>query len=206
MQTPFANGSISFSLCKCPNNFDWDCSKLSVKKLRFRLLQKRRKVRVFVRKGIWKNIISYYSSAFTINSQPRRRGVRSHSVLIFLRSEYDSWWKLCLAISKYKRSCRLRLNFWINRGVTEANVLNAYLSCKFPNLDSSQEYSSGSLIRDDERVYEETILCKTSLCIKVNWIFLQKWNNGTCTKLTWASIKTFTKWKMNLVWGIFPLI
>ena len=55
-------------------------SRLPVKKLR-RLLQKRRKVRVFVWKGIWKNIISYYSSAFTINPQPRRRSVRSHSVL-----------------------------------------------------------------------------------------------------------------------------
>ena len=30
------------------------------------LLHRRRKVRVFVWKGIWKNIISYYSSAFTI--------------------------------------------------------------------------------------------------------------------------------------------
>ena len=55
-------------------------SRLPVKKLR-RLLHKSRKVRVFVWKGIWKNIISYYSSAFTINPQPRRRSVRSHSVL-----------------------------------------------------------------------------------------------------------------------------
>ena len=55
-------------------------SRLSVKKLRH-LLHKRRKVRVFVWKGIWKNIISYYSSAFTINPQRRRRSVRSHSVL-----------------------------------------------------------------------------------------------------------------------------
>ena len=55
-------------------------SRLPVKKLR-RLLHKRRKVGVFVWKGIWKNIISYYSSAFTINPQPRRRSVRSHSVL-----------------------------------------------------------------------------------------------------------------------------
>ena len=51
-----------------------------VKKLR-RPLHKRRKVRVFVWKGIQKNIISYYSSAFTINPQPRRRSVRSHSGL-----------------------------------------------------------------------------------------------------------------------------
>ena len=50
--------------------------------------------------------------------------------------------------------------------MTEANVLNAYLSCKFPNLDSSQDYSSGSLIRDDERVYEEMILCKICFCKK----------------------------------------
>ena len=49
-------------------------SRLPVKKLR-RLLHKRRKVRVFV----W--IISYYSFAFTINSQPLCRSVRSHSVL-----------------------------------------------------------------------------------------------------------------------------
>ena len=55
-------------------------SRLPVKKLR-RLLHKRRKVRVFVWKGIRKNIISYYSSAFTINPQPRRRSVCSHSGL-----------------------------------------------------------------------------------------------------------------------------
>ena len=58
-------------------------SRLPVKKLR-RLLHKRRKVREFVWKGIWKNIISYYSSAFTINPQPRRQSVRSHSVLLEL--------------------------------------------------------------------------------------------------------------------------
>ena len=38
-----------------------------MKKLR-RLVTQRRKLRVFVRKGIRKNIISYYFSAFTINS------------------------------------------------------------------------------------------------------------------------------------------
>ena len=58
-------------------------SRLPVKKLRH-LLHKRRKVRVFVWKGIWKNIISYCSSAFTINPQPRGRNVRSHSVLLVL--------------------------------------------------------------------------------------------------------------------------
>ena len=58
-------------------------SRLPVKKLR-RLLHKRRKVREFVWKGIWKNIISYYSSAFTINPQPQRQSVRSHSVLLEL--------------------------------------------------------------------------------------------------------------------------
>ena len=58
-------------------------SRLPVKKLR-RLLHKRRKVREFVWKGIWKNIISYYSPAFTINPQPRRLSVRSHSVLLEL--------------------------------------------------------------------------------------------------------------------------
>ena len=52
-------------------------SRLSVKKLR-RLLLKKRKVRVFVWKGIRKNIISYYSSASTINPQPRYRSMRSH--------------------------------------------------------------------------------------------------------------------------------
>ena len=46
-------------------------SRIPVKKLRC-LLQKRTKVRVFLWKGIRKNIISYYSSAFTINRQPRR--------------------------------------------------------------------------------------------------------------------------------------
>ena len=58
-------------------------SRLPVKKLR-RLLHKRRKVREFVWKGIWKNIISYYSPAFTINPQQRRLSVRSHSVLLEL--------------------------------------------------------------------------------------------------------------------------
>ena len=58
-------------------------SRLPVKKLR-RLLHKRRKVREFVWKGIWKNIISYYSSAFTINPQPQRQSARSHSVLLEL--------------------------------------------------------------------------------------------------------------------------
>ena len=56
-------------------------SRLPVKKLR-RLLHKRKKVRVFVWKGIWKNIISYCSSAFIKNPQPRRRSVRSYSVLL----------------------------------------------------------------------------------------------------------------------------
>ena len=55
-------------------------SGLSVKKLRH-LLHKRRKVRVFVWKGIRKNITSYYSSAFSINQHSRRRSVRSHSIL-----------------------------------------------------------------------------------------------------------------------------
>ena len=81
-------------------------SRLPVKKLR-RLLHKRRKVRVFVWKGIWKNIISYYFSAFTINPQPRRRSVRTDSVLSVLLSQFRprdaltriillSFHKLCL--------------------------------------------------------------------------------------------------------------
>ena len=48
----------------------------------FRMLHKRRKVRVFVWKGIQKNTISYYSSAFIINPQPRRRSVCSQSILL----------------------------------------------------------------------------------------------------------------------------
>ena len=64
-------------------------SRLPVKKLR-RLLHKRRKVRVFVWKGIWKNIISYYSFAFTINPLPRHRGVRPHSLLL-QRIKSISW-------------------------------------------------------------------------------------------------------------------
>ena len=56
-------------------------SRLPVKKLR-RLLHKRRKVRVFVWKGIWKNIISQYSPAFTTNPLSRHRSVRPHSVLV----------------------------------------------------------------------------------------------------------------------------
>ena len=55
-------------------------SRLPVKKLR-RLLHKRRKVRVFLWKINWKNIISYYFPSFKINRRQRRRRVRSHSVL-----------------------------------------------------------------------------------------------------------------------------
>ena len=56
-------------------------SRLPAKKLRH-LLHESRKIRVW--KGIWKNIISYCSSAFTINPQPRGRNLRSHSVLLVL--------------------------------------------------------------------------------------------------------------------------
>ena len=44
-------------------------------------------------------------------------------------------------------------------GVTTTNVLNAYLSSKFSsNLDQfARGYDRQSLIRDDERVYEEMI-------------------------------------------------
>ena len=72
-------------------------SRLPVKKLR-RLLHKRRKVRVFVWKGIWKNIISYYSSTFTINPQPRHRSVRPHSVLL-QRIKSISW---CSIVGDYR--------------------------------------------------------------------------------------------------------
>ena len=48
------------------------------------LLHNRRKVRVFLWKGIRKNIISYYSSAFSINPQPRRRSVRSHKSVFLI--------------------------------------------------------------------------------------------------------------------------
>ena len=57
-------------------------SKLPVKKLR-RLLHKRRKVMVFVGKSMRENIISYYSSVFTINPKPQRRSVRFHSIASF---------------------------------------------------------------------------------------------------------------------------
>ena len=44
-------------------------------------------------------------------------------------------------------------------GVTTTNVLNAYLSSKFSsNFDQfARGYGRQSLIRDDERVYEEMI-------------------------------------------------
>ena len=72
-------------------------SRLPVKKLR-RLLHKSRKVRVFVWRGIWKNIISYYSFAFTINPLPRHRGVRPHSVLL-QRIKSISW---CSIVGDYR--------------------------------------------------------------------------------------------------------
>ena len=56
-------------------------SRLPVKRLR-RLLHKRKKVRVIVWMGIWKTIICYCSSAFTIHPEPRRRSARSHNVLL----------------------------------------------------------------------------------------------------------------------------
>ena len=62
-------------------------SRLPVKKLR-RLLHKSRKVRIFVWKGIWKNIISYYSSAFTVihNHAPTATtSARSNSVLLLFK-------------------------------------------------------------------------------------------------------------------------
>ena len=48
------------------------------------MLRKRRKVRVFVWKGIRKTIISYYSSAFIIiiNPQPQCQSVCSQSILL----------------------------------------------------------------------------------------------------------------------------
>ena len=55
-------------------------SRLPGKKLRH-LLHKRRKVRVFVWKGIRKKYHFLLFSALTINPQPRRQSARSHSVL-----------------------------------------------------------------------------------------------------------------------------
>ena len=79
-------------------------SRLPVKKLT-RLLHKRRKLRIFVWKGIWKNIISYYSLAFTIYRQPRPRSVRSHSVLFSIK-----YLKGCYLINTIKgRVCILVL-------------------------------------------------------------------------------------------------
>ena len=80
-------------------------SRLSVKKLR-RLLLKKRKVRVFVWKGIRKNIISYYSSAFTINPQAQRRGVPSHSdpTLCLLYS---------IPLNRSKPDCSIWLTTWL---------------------------------------------------------------------------------------------
>ena len=52
-------------------------SRLPVKKLRGLEHKRRKVIRVFVWKGIRKNIISFYSSIFTINSQPRNRSLRS---------------------------------------------------------------------------------------------------------------------------------
>ena len=78
-------------------------SRLPVKKLRH-LLHKRRKVRVFVWKGIWKNIISYYSFAFTINPLPRHRSVRPHNVLL-QRIKSICW---CSIVGDYRFSCSKR--------------------------------------------------------------------------------------------------
>ena len=55
---------------------------IAIKSAVRRLLHKRSKVKGICMKGDRKNIISYYSSAFTINPEPRHRSVRSHSVLL----------------------------------------------------------------------------------------------------------------------------
>ena len=63
------------------------------KKLRS-LWHKRRKVREFVWKGFRKNVISYYSSTFTINPQPRRLRLRSTAscfVTFWLLGYFSSW-------------------------------------------------------------------------------------------------------------------
>ena len=65
--------------------------RLPVKKLRG-LEHKRRKVKVFVWKGIRKNIISFYSSIFTINSQPRHRSLRSIASWCWLDPLLGSRW------------------------------------------------------------------------------------------------------------------
>ena len=65
-------------------------SRPPVNKLR-RLLLKRRKVRVFVWKGIRKNIISYYSSTLTINSTTTRCwSARYHSILLLTDYQHCS--------------------------------------------------------------------------------------------------------------------
>ena len=55
---------------------------IAIKSAVRRLLHKRSKVKGICMKGDRKNIISYYSSAFTINPEPRHRSVRSHSILL----------------------------------------------------------------------------------------------------------------------------
>ena len=87
-----------------------------------------------------------------------------------------------------------------NSSVTWANTMpTLVINCRVVLI-----YSIARLICHDEIVYEEIIFCKTSLCIKsIDHSFTK---NRTCTKLTWATIKPFTKWTLNLVWGIFPFI
>ena len=53
------------------------------------------------------------------------------------------------------------------------------------------------LICDDQRIYEQITFCKTSLCIKVNCIFLHKLT-GLVQNLHKATINPPTKKKLNL--------
>ena len=133
-----------------------------------------------------------------------RTSVLNSRVILIVRKRVqqtvlDSWGRKGL---RGNNRCRLKTKCisQVNCSVTWANTMpTLVINCRVVLI-----YSIVRLISRDQIVYEEIIFCKTSLYIK--WIEHSFTKNRTCTKLTWATIKPFTKWMLNLVWGIFPFI
>ena len=120
-------------------------SRLPVKKLRH-LLDKRRKVRVFLWKGIWKNIISYYTSAFLINPQPRRRSLLSNKsvLLIYVLSLPVLLIHVLLLPSMFYQSSPVHVLWhachnWFPRAMTSEKWTQKLMTCHYSDLGSASD-------------------------------------------------------------------
>ena len=123
-------------------------SRLPVKKLRH-LLHRRRKVRVFLWKGIWKNIISYYTSAFLINPQPRRRSLLSNKsvLLIYVLSLPVLLIHVLLLPSMFYQSSPVHVLWhachnWFPREMTSEKWTQKLMTCHYPDLGSEHGISA----------------------------------------------------------------